>query len=464
MRRVFENIKQVYFVGIGGIGMSAIARFFHLKGLSVAGYDRTASVVTDALVKEGVQVVFSDEVDRIDPLFRNPDSTLVVYTPAVEASHRQLVFFRERGFEVLKRSQVLGLITADSNAVCVAGTHGKTTISTLTAHLFNQSHKGCTAFLGGISRNYGTNFLWNEQSPFVVLEADEFDRSFLTLSPDSALISSVDSDHLDIYQNRENLLEAFQLFGRKVKNEGILITKKELPITWSLNEGVRLYTYALNGPADFYATNISVVGNFYRFDMITPSVKIEGLQMGIPGLLNVENAVGACALALLNGVTHDEIRAALPGFRGIARRFDLHVNTPDLVYIDDYAHHPEEIRATVRSIRSLYPNHYLLGIFQPHLYSRTRDFADDFALALSELDELVLLDIYPAREQPIEGVSSEIILQKVDHIPARIVSKESLPDCLVPKLPMVIITMGAGDIDREVEKVKNRVGSFLNKK
>lgn len=461
---VSENIKQVYFIGIGGIGMSAIARFYYLKGLKVAGYDRTPSVVTDALEKEGIPVVFSDEVDRIDSVFMNADSTLVVYTPAVEASHRQLVFFRQEGYPVLKRSQILGLITAGSNAVCVAGTHGKTTISTLTAHLFTHSQKGCTAFLGGISKNYGTNFLWNDHSPFVVLEADEFDRSFLTLSPGSALVSSVDSDHLDIYENRENLLEAFQAFGHKVKNNGFLVTKNGLPVDWQLQDGVKVFSYALNGPADFYATNLTTEGNLYRFDLVTPSATIEGLQLGIPGLLNVENAVGACALALLNGVTHAEIRAALPGFKGIARRFDMHVNTPEVVYIDDYAHHPEEIRATVRSIKALFPNHYLLGIFQPHLYTRTRDFADEFAQALGELDELVLLDIYPAREQPIEGVSSQIIFKGVGNIPATIVSKEALPGFLTPKLPMVVITMGAGDIDREVEKVKNRVVSFLNKK
>jgi len=443
--------------------MSALARYFHLKGLCVAGYDRTPSVITDALKKEGIQVIFSEEENLIDSVYRNSVTTLVVYTPAVEASHKQLVFFRNYKFRVLKRSQVLGLITTGSNAVCVAGTHGKTTISTLTTHLFTQSKMGCTAFLGGISKNYSTNFLWNGNSPFVVLEADEFDRSFLTLSPHSALVSSVDSDHLDIYENRENLLSAFKAFGKRVVDGGILLVKKGLPVNWDLNHEVKIYSYALQDESDFYATNIKISNKTYTFNLVTPKGILENLQMGIPGLLNVENAVGACALALLNGVTEAEIRQALPSFTGISRRFEVHIDTPELVYIDDYAHHPEEIRATLMSIRALYPNHYLVGIFQPHLFSRTRDFAKEFSESLSELDELFLLDIYPAREQPIDGVTSEIIIKEVKNIPARLCSKDELVDLLTPRLPQVVVTMGAGDIDREVESVKLKLSSFLNK-
>ncbi len=460
----FDKVKSVFFIGIGGIGMSALARFFHFKGLAVAGYDRTSSVITDALQDEGISIVFSDEVALVDVAYLNPVTTLVVYTPAVEASHRQLLFFREQNFRVLKRSQVLGIITDGSNAICVAGTHGKTTISTLTTHLFTQSNKGCTAFLGGISKNYNTNFLWNGNSSYVVLEADEYDRSFLTLSPHSALISSVDSDHLDIYGTRENLLEAFQSFGQRVVDGGMLVTKKGLPVNWQLNKKVKVYTYSLYGKSDFYATNIEISNGSYKFSLVTPDGTIDDLRMGIPGLLNVENAIGACALALLNGVTSHEIQQSLPLFMGISRRFDIHINTPDLVYIDDYAHHPEEIRATLRSIRAIYPKHYLVGIFQPHLYTRTRDFSSDFAASLSELDELLLLDIYPARELPIEGVTSEIILNEVKDIPAQICSKAELLGLLPFRKPQVVITMGAGDIDREVKNIKDRMCSFLNKK
>lgn len=442
--------------------MSALARYFQLKGLTVAGYDRTPSVITDALQHEGIHVVFSDEVSLLDASFHS-DTTLVIYTPAVDALHRQLAFFRSGSYQVLKRSQVLGMITKDSNAVCVAGTHGKTTISTLTAHLFTQSNMGCTAFLGGISKNYNTNFLWNGNSPFVILEADEFDRSFLTLSPGSALVSSVDADHLDIYENRENLLEAFSDFVHRIVDGGILVAKNGLPVNWQINNNVKIYSYALQDKCDFYATHIRLSDKAYLFNLVTPNGTIENLQMGIPGLLNVENAVGACALALLNGVTPDEIRYALPLFTGISRRFDVHINTPELVYIDDYAHHPEEIRATLLSVRALYPEHYLVGIFQPHLFTRTRDFAKEFSTSLSALDELILLDIYPAREFPIQGVTSEIILNGVKNIPAKICSKSELVDNLPHKIPLVVITIGAGDIDREVEKVKAKLFSFLNK-
>ena len=457
-----NNIKQVYFVGIGGIGMSAITRFFNLKGLLVAGYDKTPSSVTDALIDEGIKIVFSDDAALINDEFKNADTTLVVYTPAIDASHRQLIFFRENKFRVLKRSQILGLITETYNAICVAGTHGKTTISTMAAHLYKQSSVGCVAFLGGISKNYKTNFLWDENSQFVVVEADEFDRSFLTLTPQSALVSSVDADHLDIYENKDNLTTAFRMFAERIVPNGIFIVKNNLPVKWQLNENVKKLTYSLNGISDYFATNIKQDGDSYMFNLVTPEGIINDLKMGISGLLNVENAIGACALALNNGVTEDEIRESLPSFTGIARRFDIHINTPDLVYIDDYAHHPEEIRATLKSVRAMYPQHHILGIFQPHLFTRTRDFYKEFAETLSMTDELILLDIYPAREKPIEGVSSQMIGNLIDNIPVHYYPKEELHNHIPVKKPQVIITMGAGDIDREVLLIKEKLVELLN--
>ncbi|MDR2928676.1 MAG: UDP-N-acetylmuramate--L-alanine ligase [Cytophagaceae bacterium] len=457
-----NNIKQLFFIGIGGIGMSAIARFFSLKGCQVAGYDRTPSPVTDALQREGIQIVFSDEDTLINSSFCNPESTLIVYTPAVSAQHRQLTYFRENGFRVLKRSQVLGLITEAFNAVCVAGTHGKTTISTLTAHLYRQSRLGCVAFLGGISKNYDTNFLWDERSRFAVVEADEFDRSFLMLTPQSALVSSVDADHLDIYGNKRNLTDAFVAFGERIVPNGNFIVKSNLPVRWKLGSGVNTISYSLNGPSDYFAANICRDGIGYRFDLITPATTIGNLKTGVPGLLNVENAVAACAMALVNGVSADEIRAALPAFTGIARRFDIHINTPSLVYIDDYAHHPEEIRATLKSVRAMYPEHHLTTIFQPHLFTRTRDFYTEFAETLGIADELILLDIYPAREEPIEGVTSKIIGDLVKNIPVRYCSKSELAEKITVNHPQtVIITMGAGDIDREVARVKEKLSAKM---
>lgn len=458
-----EKIERVWFIGIGGIGMSAIARYFHMKGILVAGYDRTPSVVTEALEQEGVSVVFNDACELIDEVFHDASTTLVVYTPAVEHSQKQLVWFRENGFSVMKRAEVLGLITRESKAICIAGTHGKTTISTMTTHLFRQSRQGCTAFLGGISKNYATNFLWDGNSPFTVLEADEFDRSFLRLNPASALVSAVDPDHLDIYGDRESFRQAFIDFGRKICENGCLVVNAALTVDWQLAEGVKVYTYSAAQKADFYATDIRMEDGYYVFTLVTPEAKIENLKMGVPGLLNVENAVGAAALALINGVLPGEIQEALPLFSGIARRFETHINTGDLIYIDDYAHHPEEIRATVNSVRAMYPNHRITGIFQPHLYSRTKDFAKEFAVALELLDELFLLDIYPARELPVAGVDSALIGSDVRRIPVHLCSKELLPEMLSLQLPQVFLSMGAGDIDREVAAIKKRLMSLINK-
>ncbi|GAO30991.1 UDP-N-acetylmuramate--L-alanine ligase [Geofilum rubicundum] len=420
-----EKIKQVWLIGIGGIGMSALARYFHHRGMPVAGYDRTPSLVTDALKKEGIEVFFDGDPELIAPVYRSKEDTLVIYTPAVEASQRQLTWFRERHFEVLKRAQVLGLISSGSQSICIAGTHGKTTISTMVAHLFKRSRIGCTAFLGGISKNYGTNFWWDEASPFVVLEADEFDRSFLWLNPQSALISSTDADHLDVYGDKEKVEAAFSDFAQRVSGDGFLLLKEGVAIREGGQQGVKVFTYSLQSPAsDFYASGIKLANDLYGFDLVTPQGLIENLTLGVPGLLNIENAVGAMALALLNGVTVEEIRAALPSFEGIARRFDIHVHSPEMVYIDDYAHHPEEIHATLESVRAMYPNHKVTGIFQPHLYSRTRDFAEAFAASLSRLDALILLDIYPAREFPIPGVDAQMIGEQIKDIPVAMPPKK----------------------------------------
>jgi UDP-N-acetylmuramate--alanine ligase len=460
-----EKIRQVWLVGIGGIGMSALARYFHRRGMPVAGYDRTPSLVTDALKEEGIEVFFDGDPELIAPVYRTKDDTLVIYTPAVDASQRQLTWFRERHFEVLKRAQVLGLISSDRQSVCVAGTHGKTTISTMVAHLFKRSSIGCTAFLGGISKNYGTNFLWDEHSPFVVLEADEFDRSFLWLNPQSALISSTDADHLDIYGDKYKVEAAFSDFAQRVSGDGYLLLKNGVKIEKEGCQGSRVYSYSLDAPgSDFYAVGIKLENGLYGFDLVTPSGLIENLILGIPGLLNVENAVGAMALALLNGVKAEEIRPALFDFKGIARRFDVHLRTHEVVYIDDYAHHPEEIRFTLESVRAMYPDYKVTGVFQPHLYSRTSDFAEAFAASLSLLDELYLLDIYPAREFPIPGVDAQMIGEQIKNIPVIYASKENLVQQLeLNAAQQLVITMGAGDIDRLVPTLTKHLGSFVNK-
>ncbi|MCL2073997.1 MAG: UDP-N-acetylmuramate--L-alanine ligase [Marinilabiliaceae bacterium] len=453
-----NNIKNLFFIGIGGIGMSAIARFFKSKGVFVAGYDLTPSVITDSLQNEGIEIVFSDDENLINNKFRNNETTLVIYTPAIPATHRQLNYFRNNNFNVMKRSEILGIITQKFNAVCIAGTHGKTTISTMTAFLFKESTIGCTAFLGGISKNYQTNFLLDKESKFVVVEADEFDRSFLTLTPLVALISSVDPDHLDIYENKENLHNAFKTFTQKIKPNGCLVIKKELPFELNFDNEINKFTYSLNDKtADFYAHNIKFDGKNYCFDLIVPKNEIKDIRMGVPGLLNVENAVGACALAFLSGVSVEEIQKIMPRFKGIARRFDIHVDTPQLTYIDDYAHHPEEIKAALNSVKQMFPNKRMIVMFQPHLFSRTRDFCIDFAKSLSMADELILTDIYPARELPIEGITSKSIGDLVTKIPVFYCKKENLADFIQVKSNQVFITMGAGDIDREVYKIKNKL-------
>lgn len=444
---------SLFFLGIGGIGMSALARFFRSKGYRVAGYDRAASPLTQALEKEGITVVFDDAAEAIPEVYRDPIHTVVVWTPAIPQDQKQFVHFRESGFAIYKRSEMLGYVTRTMRALCVAGTHGKTTTSTILAHLLYQSEINCNAFLGGISNNYGTNFLLSPESNNVVIEADEYDHSFYHLHPYMSIITSVDADHLDVYGDANGYREGFEHYTSLIKPGGALIMKKGLAIAPRLADGVRLYLYAVEEEADFYADNIQTERGELYFDFHTPHETITHLKLGVPAFINVENSVAALAVAWLNGVTANELRLGLASYSGVYRRFDLHVNTPDIVYIDDYAHHPTELHACISSVRRLYPDKHLVGIFQPHLYSRTRDFADAFAAVLAELDEVILLPIYPAREEPIAGVDSRMLLDKIHCKHKRLVEKDALPDCLRGRRGEVIMTLGAGDIDRLVPSI-----------
>ncbi len=455
----FDKVNSVFFIGIGGIGMSALARYFKANGYAVTGYDRTPTLLTSELEKEGITICFEDNVALIQEEYKSPVTTLIVYTPAIPDDHKQLNYFRQQGFNIKKRSQVLGLLTCQRKGVCVAGTHGKTTISTMIAHLLKQSKVDCSAFLGGVSQNYKTNLLLSDQSDYVVLEADEFDRSFLRLSPHLALISSADADHLDIYGDDSSVKESFQEFAALVKPGGTLLTKKEIELVFNPNDKVKHYQYSLNdNKADFYAENIRLINGAYHFDLQTPEEIIPDIEVGIPGLVNVENAVGACSVAYLTGVEELEMKKALPEFKGIRRRFDYRIKTEDLVLIDDYAHHPEEINATVKSVRALYPDKRLTGVFQPHLFSRTNDFHREFAQSLSKLDELIMLDIYPAREKPMEGVNSQMILDLVDLNVKILSTKKELMENIQALKPELLLMMGAGDIDKEIDKVVEFLG------
>ncbi len=450
----FSKIKSVYFIGIGGIGMSALARYFKAMGYAVSGYDRSPTLLTGEMEKEGIQICFEDKVELITTDFKNQVSTLIVYTPAVSSKHLQLSYFKESLFAVKKRSEVLGLLTYQKKGICVAGTHGKTTVSTMIAYLLKESAVDCSAFLGGVSQNYKTNLLLAEASDYVVLEADEYDRSFLRLKPYLALITSTDADHLDIYGDDSHVKESFCEFAALVKPGGILLSKQGIDLTFKVSDEVKHWHYSLdNSSADFYAENLQLLDGLYQFDLHTPQRLIKNIKVGIPGLVNVENAVGACTAAHLVGVADEEIRASLPQFKGVRRRFDYRIKRNDLVLIDDYAHHPEEIKATVKSVRALYPNKKLTGVFQPHLFSRTNDFHREFAQSLGLLDELILLDIYPAREEPIPGVNAQMILN-LAQLPVKILStKKELINNIKQLKPEVLLMMGAGDIDKEIDKV-----------
>ena len=444
------SVTHIYFLGIGGIGMSALARYCQAKGYNVAGYDRTPSPLTRELETEGIPVCYSDDISDIKQ--KAAAQTLVVRTPAVPEDEAHYVWFREHGFTILKRAELLGHVTQNERALCVAGTHGKTTTSTILAHLLHSSHIGTNAFLGGISNNYHTNLLLNAQSDLVVVEADEYDRSFHHLRPYMSVITSIDPDHLDIYGSPEAYQEGFEVYASLVQDT--IVLKHGYSLDRSRLKA-KVYTYKgewldANGERpDFYADNIRVADGNIVFDLVARGEVIKDLRLGVPVWVNIENSVAAMAIALLNGVTEDEIRAGLASYSGVYRRFNIHVNTSKVAYIDDYAHHPTELHAAISSIRKLYPERYSIGIFQPHLYSRTRDFADEFKTVLGEVDELVLLPIYPAREKPIAGVTSEMLGGKV-------VQKEELADYIKTRItalnrPVVVATLGAGDIDRLVE-------------
>lgn len=451
MKNISEKIRNVYFVGIGGIGMSALARYFKANGYRVAGYDRTPSALTEKLTREeAIPVNYKDEAEEIGMEFRDLSSTLVVYTPAIPKDNRQLIFFESQGFTLHKRSEVLGLLSEKGKALCIAGTHGKTTISTLLAYLLYHSSIGCNAFLGGISMNFNTNLLLNDHSPYMVIEADEYDRSFLRLTPEMAAITAMDDDHLDIYGNRANLIDAFEEFAAKVRPEGKLFLKKGLELKGSSVTGY----YAADFTADYYSDHFRMEGIYSVFDYHGKKAEIRDLRLGVPGRMNIENATLAITLALEAGVRPEEIKQSLPDFKGVLRRFNIHASG-STIYIDDYAHHPREIEAVLNAIREIWPERKLTVAFQPHLYSRTNDLHEWFARSLNIADAIVLLDIYPARELPIPGVTSDMIRKNLIK-PSVIVSKESFLKFVEDGVGEgVFVTLGAGDIDRFVPELTN---------
>lgn len=457
------NYESIYFVGIGGIGMSNLARYFMSKGKSVAGYDRMETPLTKALRAEGAQIHYEDYIKLIPAEFLDREKTLVVYTPAVPASHSELHYFRQNGFAVMKRAQLLGEITKTSDAVCVAGTHGKTTVSSMIAHLLRQSAVDCSAFLGGILKNYNSNLLLSDNSHITVAEADEYDRSFHWLRPWIAVITSADPDHLDIYGTPEAYRESFEHFTSLIRNNGYLILKKGTPVTPKNNESVEVFTYA-ETDGDFHAQNIRIGNGEIVFDFVSPDIRIADIQLGVPVKINIENAVAAIAVAGLAGVRPDEIRAAMRTFGGAKRRFDIQLKTGNNVFIDDYAHHPKELTASIRSIKMLYPDRKVTGVFQPHLYTRTRDFVDEFAQSLSLLDDVVLLDIYPAREEPIPGITSEIIFDKITSKEKTLLKKGELLDFLKNKDLEVLVTLGAGDIEHLLPEIKEMLEKRFTEK
>lgn len=449
-----KAIHNVYFLGAGGIGMSAIARFFNTLGKDVAGYDKVSKTLTSELISEGIKIHFEDDISLIPDGFKNKGTTLVIYTPAIPKNHKELEYFIQNGFEIKKRSEVLGMLSREKRCIAVAGTHGKTTITTMISHFMKQSRMGCNAFMGGISKNYNTNFLADKDSKYVVVEADEFDRSFLQLNPQKAIITAVDADHLDIYSDENDIKNTFAEFIKQINPEGKLIIKAGLKFEIPSRDDIEIYTYSINENADFKAENIRVEDGLYVFDFVGIKGKIKNLKLGIPGLLNVENAVAAIAMASLSGVHNDEIYNSIPKFKGIQRRFDYHINRSDLVYIDDYAHHPEELKASISSVKELFKDKKVTGIFQPHLYTRTRDFAEEFAKSLELLDEIILLDIYPAREEPILGITSTIIFDKIKNQNKILCTKNDLLNLLKNKKPEVLMTLGAGDIDDFIKPIK----------
>ena len=454
-----KDIKAVYFVGAGGIGMSAIARYFIKKGLVVAGYDKTPSELTTRLEKEGMLIHYEENVDEIPHACRRKESCLVIYTPAIPEEHKELRYFRENGFEIQKRAQVLGTLTQALKGLCVAGTHGKTTTSTMCAHIMHQSNLDCNAFLGGISKNYGTNYILSD-SDFVVIEADEFDRSFHWLRPWMSVITSTDPDHLDIYGTKEAYLESFRHYTELIQPGGALIIHRDLEMKENLQDGVRRYDYSLN-EGDFHAENIRIKNGEITFDFISPIESIKNVKLGQPIPINIENGIAAMAMAQLNGCNAEELKYGMKTYGGVDRRFDFKIKTDKLVFLSDYAHHPKEIYQSAKSIRELYKDKHITAIFQPHLYTRTRDFYKDFADALSQLDEVILTEIYPAREEPIEGVTSKLIYDNLkEGVKKEMIQKDQVLDYVKNHDFEVLIVLGAGDLDAQVPSITK----ILNRK
>lgn len=450
-----EEIKTVYFVGVGGIGMSALARYFMAKGKRVAGYDRTPSELTHCLEQEGAQIHYEDDVERIPEDFRHQDTTLVIYTPAIPNEHTELSYFRRQGFEIQKRAQVLGLITQSSKGLCVAGTHGKTTTSTMAAHLLHQSHVGCNAFLGGVSQNYHTNLLLSDVSPYTVIEADEFDRSFHWLTPWMSVITATDPDHLDIYGTPKAYLESFAHYSSLIQPGGVLILHEGLAMQPRVQEGVTIYSYSRQS-GDFHAENIQIGQGEIYFDFVAPDTRINQVQLGVPMSINIDNGIAAMALAHLCGATDEEIREGMRSFQGVERRFDFKLKSDKAVLLSDYAHHPAEIAQSIRSIRELYQGRKITVLFQPHLYSRTHDFYHEFAASLSLADEVVLTEIYPAREQPIPGVTSQLIYDELQPgVERTLTSKNEIINLLQSKPELdVVVVLGAGDLNDYIPQIK----------
>ena len=448
-----KDIKAVYFVGAGGIGMSAIARYFINRGLVVAGYDKTPSDLTHQLEKEGMLIHYEENLDEIPHACRNSSSCLVIYTPAIPEKHKELQYFRTNGFEVAKRAQVLGTLTRTHKGLCVAGTHGKTTTSTMCAHIMHQSHVDCNAFLGGISKNYGTNYILSDKSDYIVIEADEFDRSFHWLRPWMSVITATDPDHLDIYGTKEAYLESFRHYTELIQPGGALIIHDALEMKPNVQEGVKTYIYSRD-KGDFHAENINIDNGEITFDFISPIESIKDIQLGQPVPINIENGIAAMAMAQLNGCTAEEIKYGMQTYSGVDRRFDFKIKNDRHVFLSDYGHHPKEVMQSARSLRELYPNRKITAMFQPHLYTRTRDFYKDFADALSLFDEVILTEIYPAREQPIPGVTSQLIYDNLkEGIQKTLIQKDDVLDYVKNRDFDVLVVLGAGNLDNYVPQI-----------
>ncbi len=457
-----KNIEGIYFAGIGGIGMSALALYFRQGNYAVAGYDRTGSAVTHTLTDEGCIVSYEDDINTIPPLFSNiswKDKVIVVYTPAIPPGNRIMTFFRDNHYTLYKRSEILGLISMHTDTLAISGTHGKTTVSTMTAHLLKQSHVDCSAFLGGISKNYNTNLLTGN-SRYTVIEADEFDRSFHRLSPLMAVVTSADADHLDIYGDRDHMIEAYNEFVAKIRKGGVLFVNDRVRDVIEAPDNIKVFTYGSAPESDYSYGNVRHINDFYKFDLRTPGGLMADLHFPFPGIVNIENLTAAMAVALNCGVEENEIRKAILLFQGVKRRFDIRISLPGITYIDDYAHHPEEIKAFINSVREYFGERRITGIFQPHLFSRTRDHASGFAEILDKLDETILLPVYPAREEPIPGVTSQMILERMKSERKRLMRMEDIPDKLDIEKIDVLVTIGAGDIDRLTGPIEEKIKRY----